>query len=238
MYNKLMKDFEVCKNCWMKEYCNDEGYHCDNSFCVKQFKLNNLYDYALLTMKQRKRIELLLDSDESDKDNFDYLSTIEKNIQTFVNRGGNLYIHSSVTGNGKTSWALRLVQAYLDKIWFGASLEECRALFINVPRYLLAIKDNISQKSNYVQYIKAWVLHADIVIWDEVGTKGLTQFEHENILNLINARIDLGKANIYTSNLDKEELHQVVGDRLYSRIVLLSDEVELLGADKRSLEGR
>ena len=89
-----------------------------------------------------------------------------------------------------------------------------------------------------MQYIKEHVLDADIVIWDEVGTKGLTQFEHENILNLISIRIDNGKANIYTSNLNDAELHQVIGDRLYSRIVLLSDDVELFGADKRSLVGR
>ena len=233
-----MKNFDICKKCWLNEECCDNGYHCDNSFCVKQFKLCKLYDNALITMKQRKRVTFLLDADESDCENFDYLATVEKNVTNFVDSGGNLYIHSSITGNGKTSWALRLIQAYFNNIWYGASIDECRALFINVPRYLLAIKDNISQKSDYVAYIKSVVLKADIVIWDEVGTKGLTQFEHENILNLINARIDMGKANIYTSNLNDEELHQVVGDRLYSRIVLLSDEVELLGADKRSLDGR
>lgn len=233
-----MKNFEVCKNCWLNEECCDDGYHCDNSFCVKQFKLSKLYDNALITQKQRKRVTFCLDEDESDDENYKYLSTVEKNIDNFVNSGGNIYIHSSITGNGKTSWALRFVQAYFHTIWKSASIEDCRALFINVPRYLLAIKDNISEKSSYVQYIKNNVLNADIVIWDEVGTKGLTQFEHENILNLINARIDMGKANIYTSNLNDEELHQVVGDRLYSRIVLLSDDVELFGADKRALVGR
>ena len=99
----------------------------------------------------------------------------------------------------------------------------------------LALKDNISEKSEYVQHIKENVLNADIVIWDEVGTKGLTQFEHENILNIINARIDAGKANIYTSNLNDEDLHDAVGDRLYSRIALMSDNVVLEGADKRAL---
>lgn len=234
----MMKDFEVCKNCWLKDYCDDSNYYCDNTFCVKQFKLSKMYDNALISQKQRKRVTFLLDKDENDAESFNYLSTIEKNINNFVTKGGNLYIHSSTTGNGKTSWALRLVQSYFNNIWLDASIDDCRALFINVPRYLLALKDNISQKSNYVRYIKDMVLHADIVIWDEVGTKGLTTFEHENILNIINARIDCGKANIYTSNLNDEELHQVVGDRLYSRIVLLSDEVELFGSDKRALDGR
>ena len=78
----------------------------------------------------------------------------------------------------------QMVKSYFNKIWLKSPLK-CRALFINVPRYLLAIKDNISQKSEYVQHIKENVLDADLVVWDEVGTKGLTQFEHENILNII-----------------------------------------------------
>lgn len=233
-----MKDFEVCKNCWLRDSCNDSGYYCDKSFCVKNFKLSKLYDNALISVKQRQRIDWFPTDNENDDDNFKYLATVERNIMNFVDQGGNLYIHSPITGNGKTSWALRLVQAYFDNVWLESSIEDCRALFINVPRYLLAIKDNISQKSDYVQYIKDHVLNADIVIWDEVGTKGLTQFEHENILNLVSVRIDTGKANIYTSNLNDEELHKFVGDRLYSRIVLLSDGVELFGSDKRPLVGR
>ena len=196
--------------------------------------MNYLYDEALISNKQRRRVEFVLDNDGSDADNFEYLSQIEKNILGFVGQGGNLYISSPITGNGKTSWALRLVQAYFNEIWLKCPLE-CKALFINVPRYLLALKDNISEKSEYVQHIKENVLNADIVIWDEVGTKGLTQFEHENILNIINARIDAGKANIYTSNLNDEDLHDAVGDRLYSRIALMSDNVVLEGADKRAL---
>ena len=234
----MMKNLEVCKNCWLKDDCNDGGYSCTNSFCVKNFKLSKLYDNALISLKQRQRINWFPTDSKEDANNFKYLASVESNIMNFVDQGGNLYIHSPITGNGKTSWALRLVQAYFNNVWLEASIEDCRALFINVPRYLLAIKDNISQKSDYVQYIKDHVLEADIVIWDEVGTKGLTQFEHENILNLISVRIDTGKANIYTSNLNDEELHKFVGDRLYSRIVLLSDEVELFGSDKRSLVGR
>ena len=112
---------------------------------------------------------------------------------------------------------------------------ECKALFINVPKFLLSIKDNISNKNEYVEYIKNNVLEADLVVWDEVGTKGLTQFEHENLLSLINMRIDMNKSNIYTSNMRPDELKELIGDRLYSRIVKLSTEIEFKGQDKRGL---
>ena len=86
------------------------------------------------------------------------------------------------------------------------------------------------------EHIKENVLTADLVIWDEIGTKEFTQFEHENILNLINARIDAGKSNIYTSNLSVDELRDAVGDRLYSRIILCSNDVPFVGLDKRAIK--
>jgi len=145
-----------------------------------------------------------------------------------------LYLTNDLIVTHNTSWALRLMQAYFNSIWIDTELK-CRGLFIHVPRYLLALKDNISEKSDYVQHIKENVLTADLVIWDEIGTKEFTQFEHENILNLINARIDAGKSNIYTSNLSTEELRDAVGDRLYSRIILCSNDVPFVGLDKRAI---
>lgn len=127
-----------------------------------------------------------------------------------------------------------MIEAYFNEIWPNAALK-CKALFINVPRFLLALKDNISEHSDYINHIKANVLNADIVIWDEVGVKSLTVFEHENLLNLINTRLDENKSNIYTSNLNPDELREKVGDRLYSRIVNNSINIELFGQDKRGL---
>ena len=159
---------------------------------------------------------------------------IENNIIDFVDNGKNLFIYSYGVGCGKTSWAIRLVQSYFNNIWYKTELK-CKALFINVPKFLLSLKDNISNKNEYIEHIKNNVLEADLVVWDEVGTKGLTQFEHENLLSLINTRIDMGKSNIYTSNMRPEELKELLGDRLYSRIVKLSIEIEFKGQDKRGL---
>lgn len=199
---------------------------------IKQFKLDYLYKKALLSEKQRKRIDLILDEDNSDLKAFEELKSIEEAIVDFVKDGNHLYIHSTTCGNGKTSWAIRMVQTYFDKIWLKTELK-CRALYINVPRYMLAIKDNIDEKNEYVSYIKKNVLAADIVIWDEVGTKWLTSFEHENVMSLISARIDSGKTNIYTSNLTDDELEKAVGKRLHSRISKNSHNIELKGQDKR-----
>ena len=133
---------------------------------------------------------------------------------------------------------MRFLQSYIEHVWYKSDLR-CRVLFINVPRYLLTLKETIGNSNqnslDYIAHIRKNVLDADIVVFDEVATKSLSAFDHENILNLINTRIDMEKSNIYTSNVSGEELRDKIGDRLYSRIVNMSINIELFGADKRGL---
>lgn len=219
------------KDCWLKDSCKAT---CDNTFCIKLFKLDTLYNEALLSINQRKHLNLRIDEDGSDREAFLKLKQIENNIEEFIQNGNNLYLHSVNTGCGKTSWALRCIQSYFNKVWHKSDLT-CRALFINVPRFLLALKDNITHQSDYIEHIKENVLKCDLVVWDEIGVKSLTEYEHENLLNLINARLDFNKSNIYTSNLSPEELKEKIGDRLYSRVINSSIEFEFFGSDKRGI---
>ena len=219
-------------NCWLKNNCNK----CDcNTFCVRLFKLDYLYSQALIELPQRKYTELYTDvGNFNDKECFKALKKISQNIEEFVSNGDNIYIHSRNCGNGKTSWALRLVQEYFNKIWFKSELK-CRALFISVPKFLIALKDNIEEKDDYVSHIKENILKADIVIWDDIATKQTTVFESEHLFSMIDARICSGKSNIFTSNLSNEELRNALGDRLASRICNLSYNIELTGKDKRGI---
>lgn len=219
-------------SCWLTNQCNHKD--CD-TFCLRRFKLDYLYNQALVSFEQKQRVDLKLDYDLTDKQAFDFLKNVESSIVGFVNAGKNLYLWSNMTGNGKTAWSLRLLQAYFNSVWPKSDLK-CRALFINVPKFFLALKDNISEKSEYIAQIKANVLDADLVIWDEVALKTLTQFEMENLLSLINNRLDYGKSNIYTSNISPNDLLNLVGDRLYSRIINMSEVIEFKGADKRFLK--
>lgn len=226
----------LCDNCFVNQRCAKykRGDVVEGVFCLKQFKLSSLYDEAFITDKQRKHVNLRIDNDGTDREQFLYLTSVETNIESFVSEGNNLYIYSTTCGNGKTSWALRLCQAYLNKIWLKSQVT-CKVLFINVPKFFLMLKDNISNQNDYIMHIKKNVVDCDLVVWDDIGTKVGTEFEIENLLNIINNRIDNGKTNIYTSNITPDQLRQRVGERLYSRIINLSQNVELRGSDKRGL---
>lgn len=218
--------------CFLNNECNH--IDCDKDFCMKKYKLNYLYDEALVSENQRVSIGLMLDNDNADYLPYYQLAQLRSNIVNFVDSGENLYIHSTIAGNGKTSWALKLLQTYFNNIWYKTSLK-CRALFINVPTFLIALKTNINNPSEYINHINENILSCDLVIWDDIGTKVATIFEHENLLSLIDQRINLSKSNIFTSNLNEVEMHETLGDRLASRICNLGYDIEFTGKDKRGI---
>jgi DNA replication protein DnaC len=218
--------------CFLREVCN--GKDCSKDFCLRKYKMDSLYSAALISDSQKKRITLRVDADGTDLEQFKQLAAIENDIVNFIKEGKNLYLHSANCGNGKSSWSIRLAQAYFNKIW-ARSESSCRVLFISVPRYLLAIKDNISNRNTYAEYIKENVLEADLVIFDDLAAKMGSEFELTHLLNIIDNRISLGKSNIYTSNLNRQQLYNALGERLTSRVANMSVDIELFGADKRVL---
>jgi DNA replication protein DnaC len=108
-------------------------------------------------------------------------------------------------------------------------------LFINVPRYLLELKKQSSEHSDYAEFVNKHVKEADLVVWDDIAAKVGSEFELNHLLSLINYRIDCGKSNIFTSNLGPREMPGALGERLASRICNKSLRIELHGSDKRAL---
>lgn len=221
--------------CWMKGICKKGQFNNCPSFCIKNAKLTALYEHSLLTENQRQHQELRPDANGVDVAVFRMLKEMENNVEDIIREGRHIYIHSHICGNGKTSWAIRLLQRHFDNIWHLSNLTDSRGLFIHVPRFLIALKESLSKPSAYIDLIKEQIEKADIVVWDEIGTKAATPFEAEQLLSMINERLDCGKSNIYTSNLDGDELRERVGERLYSRICSGSVDVLLCGQDKRSV---
>lgn len=222
----------MIKNCQYRNNCN--GIDCNKEFCMKKYRLDTLYEASLLSPIQREYKKLHTDADGTDVNEFTKLAQLEKVVDKFVQQGANLYLHSYTCGNGKTSWAIRFINSYINKIWMRSNLE-CQALFISVPRYLLALKENISGYSEYATFINKNVLTADLVVWDDIAAKSGSEFELNHLLNAINTRMDAGKSNIFTSNLGKRELTNALGERLASRICNKSIDIELQGSDKRYL---
>ena len=122
--------------------CNYNN-RCSKSFCMKKYKKDYYFTQGYIPENKRIKTTLFVDNDGSDIKSFTRLAEIEQNICDFVEEGKNLYLYSTNTGNGKTSWALRLCLAYVEAKWLYKPMKPI-ILFISVPKFLLELKSNIT----------------------------------------------------------------------------------------------
>lgn len=165
-----------------------------------------------------------------DKQAFSKLATIRKDIDEFVEQGKNLYICGANPGNGKTSWAIKMLQTYFHYVAEG-NLFNVKGLFVSVPDLILKMKDFDSPLSkDYKENLR----NVDLLILDDIAIAGLSQYDYLQLFALIDSRILAGKSMIFTSNnATIKDLKSAVGERLASRIWNNSVVVELKGGDMR-----
>lgn len=219
-------DYRQDFNCWYKNVCSNCEAGCQNS-CIR-------FDEMLFLVKhsgipESRWYPSILNAGK-DYEEFVRLAEIKGNILQFVNEGRNLYITSDHTGNGKTSWSIKLLLKYFDKVWAGNGFT-VRGMFIHIPTLLLQLKNFENPIS---EEYKQNILNCDLVIWDEIGFSGISNYDYSNLLMFLEHRILNDKANIFTSNCNtKEKLDEVIGSKLSSRIWETSEIIEFKGKDRR-----
>ena len=217
-------------NCWYRKICNKYDTNECNKSCIRYMEMHYLIETSNIPKAKQFKNELI--PENIDVENFKFLNELKKDIVNFVQNGENLYIYSSKFGNGKTTWAIKLMQKYFNDIWLGNGFR-CRGIFIHVPTFLTKCKEAISSKDLDFEELKLNLLDVDLVIWDDIAAGKLSDFDHTNLLTYIDQRKLNGKSNIYTGNLNAEELKTAVGNRLKSRIWNDSSIVEIYGNDRR-----
>lgn len=210
-------------NCIYKGACTLE---CDDN-CIRFLEMQKLIELSMLpdTLPQA------LYPEACDKQSFDTLRDIKNAILNFANDGKNLYLYSTNTGNGKTTWATKMLLKYFDSVWAGNGFR-ARGLFIYVPQFLFRLTD-FNNADEELANIKRLIPTVDLVVWDDIGAKKISDYDNSQLLNYIEQRLQNGKSNIFTSNVGGESLNQVLGNRLASRIWKSSVRVELTGRDRR-----
>ena len=211
------------EKCWYKNVCTYD--FCTN--CIRYAEMKYLMDNSGIPSNRQKPQILTAGVDLNE---YSKLATIKDDIVNFIEDGQNLYICSRHTGNGKTSWALKLLLKYFDQIWCGNGFK-VRGIFVNVPTLLLQLKNFGNPLS---EEYKKNLMEADIVVWDEIASTTISNYDYGNLLMFLDHRIFADKSNIFTSNATtKEELEQNVGAKLASRIWNTSTIIEFNGKDRR-----
>jgi DNA replication protein DnaC len=165
---------------------------------------------------------------------FRRLKDIKQDIENWVKDGNNLYIYSNNFGNGKTSWAIKLMLAYFNMVWAGNGFRR-RGIFISVPEFMDRNREIINNRDPEFVKLREDILNCDLVIWDDVTATKLTDFNHSMLLNYLDARVLADKANIFTGNTDYTLMQEYLGGRLASRIWNTSEVIEFVDADKRGM---
>lgn len=212
--------------CWYKDTCND-----DCNTCAVFFQMKYQMEHSGLPKAKQKPITLYLTDDNSgDEKAFYRLADIRKNIVDFVEQGKNLYICSKWTGNGKTSWAIKMLHTYFHHTAVG-NYDNLKGMFVSTADLLLKLKDfNNPLPQSYKNNLE----NVDLVIWDDIALTNMSQYDYTQFYNIIDKRILAEKSNIFTTNCTSvEELAELVGAKIASRIYYTSEVIELKGKDMR-----
>lgn len=211
-------------NCWYKHVCDKD---CDG--CIRYLEMKYMIESSRLPENLQHSPKLI--PDDEDFEAFCKLADIKDGIKAFVQNGSNLYITSANTGNGKTSWSIKLLLKYFDEIWAGNGCKT-RGLFIHTPTLLAQLKDFNNVLPN--KYDKQELLDCDLVVWDDIASTSLSNYDLTQLLIYIDYRVLNGKSNIYTGNIiTSTVMSKVLGERLTSRIWNSSLVIKLNGKDKR-----
>lgn len=210
------------EDCWYKEVCTYNS--CVN--CIRYSEMKYLIDHSNIPKNRQHPQELEAGVDYRA---FVKLNDIKLDADAFVDNGDNLYICSTETGNGKTSWAIKILLKYFDKIWAGNGFRQ-RGLFIHVPTFLTKLKDFTNP---LITVYREMISNVDLVVWDDIASTKLSDYDIQQLLIFIDGRLSEGQANIYTGNVTKkEELAHILGERLASRIYS-GITIEFKGKDRR-----
>ena len=213
-------------DCWYLEVCEDDCHLC-NTYLEMKWQMTN----SGLPTKLQRPIELWITDgiNACDKKAFTRLAEIKKTIVDFVNDGKNLFICGR-SGNGKTSWAVKLLQSYLHHKAQG-NYENLQGMFISLGDLLIKLKDfNNPVSKEYKDRIEK----VPLIVWDDICLTGISQFDYTQIYTMINNRMLAGLSNVFTTNISNvKKLEEIFGERLVSRIYNSSEIIELKGADMR-----
>ena len=78
----------------------------------------------------------------------------------------------------------------------------------------------------------------DLLILDDFGSENITEAKKEEILNIINSRINNQKSMIISTNLSLKDIYKVYTDRVVSRIIGEFKGFNFQGADIRIIKAK
>ncbi len=206
---------------WNRAYLNDldvtERFILENSYLPKyQWIEDNLLP-------------------ESDVSQFIRLREIRNSLDEFLSSElNNLVLCSENLGNGKTSWAVKLMLTYIESK--RGKLNNIEESLVTVDRYdycvfcqsvpfLVEMKQFGNNKRSYEMYQR--LCKTNLAVIDDLGAVPMSQYDYNIIYAILERRLFAGLPTIITTNfIAKNVAEKELGIRLADRIWNNSEIIE------------
>lgn len=208
--------------------CNDTGY-CDGVYCECLKKLcgrlaaDELNKNAHLKLSGFDTFSLSYYKGDAYFNMQKILEFAKQYAETFNESSNSIFMFGK-TGLGKTHLSLAIANRVLDK---GYSVIYDSA--INILRNIEREHFSREHSSDMIDL----VMTTDLLILDDLGTEYETPFYNATIYNIINSRLNSGKATIISTNLDLSGIKRRYDERVVSRIISVYTCLEFRGDDVR-----
>lgn len=148
------------------------------------------------------------------RENAEKILAIARSFVSDIDAGENpngLLLQGGV-GGGKTFLAAACANALIDR---GHEVK-----FIVVPDFLDQIRESF-QKSSEVSEgdLMYEVKNAPILILDDLGAHNYTDWSLKTIFAILNYRVNFERPTIVTTNLENQDLEELLGSRIFSRLM-------------------
>ena len=182
---------------------------------------------------------------DGNKDAYKRLTEIRNTLNSFVRSSvNNLVICGKSTGNGKTSWANKLILTYIEQNHHrldNVPIEDLvvkkhdMCLFCLLVPFLVELKmfgNNADSTELYHRLCKT-----ELAVLDDLGAVPMTQYDYNVLYGIIEHRLDRGLPTIITTNFTKlSDLQNEIGPRLAERIWNNSEIVEIKSGGFRGVK--
>ncbi|GAC1439554.1 MAG: hypothetical protein NVSMB51_17620 [Solirubrobacteraceae bacterium] len=150
------------------------------------------------------------------------LRAFVRGIDENLDKGNGLWLAGGF-GTGKTALAMLVAKAAIDR---GRSV----AIY-SCPRLLSVIRESIDGDGvlGFLDSLAA----VDLLQIDDLGAEHRTDWVLEQLYSIINSRYAEQRSVVLTSNLDRGELAEQLGERIVSRLEGMCDLLPFYGEDAR-----
>lgn len=162
--------------CYASDYCQKDKSSCSD-VCGGYRVLRALYNLSRIPERYRYTIALKPENGE-DLEAFTTLDNYKNDVLSMVDEGRGLYIWGKSTGNGKTSWACKIMSYFFRKIAFNTGLEN-EGLYIFLPTFLEDLRDNYDNKDPEFDEILRMIKTCRLLIIDDIGAERVTDWVRE-----------------------------------------------------------